>query len=64
MLGRRQVVRHKVLVLAFAGSNPAAPANSLTLPLFSEFGPFVSVKFPAVNLTLGRGWCYALSGGH
>ena len=28
MLGRRQVVRHRFLVPAFAGSNPAAPAIS------------------------------------
>src|SRR6266511_869028 len=27
MLGRRQVVRHRFLVPAFAGSNPAAPAS-------------------------------------
>ena len=27
LLGRRQVVRHRFLVPAFAGSNPAAPAN-------------------------------------
>ena len=26
MLGRRQVVRHQVLVLAFGGSNPSGPA--------------------------------------
>ncbi len=25
-LGRRQVVRHRVLIPAFAGSNPAGPA--------------------------------------
>lgn len=25
-LGRRQAVRHKVLILAFGGSNPPAPA--------------------------------------
>ena len=28
LLGRGQVVRHRFLVAAFAGSNPAAPANS------------------------------------
>ena len=28
-LGRRQVVRHRVLIPAFAGSNPAGPANAL-----------------------------------
>lgn len=27
LLGRRQVVRHRVLVPAFAGSNPAGPAK-------------------------------------
>ena len=27
LLGRRQEVRHRFLVPAFAGSNPAAPAN-------------------------------------
>ncbi len=27
MLGRRQVVRHQVLVLAFGGSNPSGPAT-------------------------------------
>ena len=27
LLGRRQVVRHRFLVPAFAGSNPAAPAS-------------------------------------
>ena len=26
-MGRRQAVRHKVLILAFGGSNPSAPAN-------------------------------------
>ena len=26
LLGRRQAVRHQVLILAFAGSNPAGPA--------------------------------------
>lgn len=25
-MGRRQAVRHKVLILAFGGSNPSAPA--------------------------------------
>src|SRR3954452_3143317 len=29
LLGRRQVVRHRFLVPAFAGSNPAAPAKSI-----------------------------------
>ena len=28
LLGRRQVVRHRLLMPAFAGSNPAAPANA------------------------------------
>ena len=34
-MGRRQVVRHQVLVLAFGGSNPSAPARdkSKILPL-------------------------------
>ena len=27
MLGRRQVVRHRILVPAFGGSNPPAPAS-------------------------------------
>ena len=27
MMGRRQVVRHQVLVLAFGGSNPSGPAT-------------------------------------
>ena len=30
IMGRRQVVRHQVLVLAFAGSNPAVPAKLRT----------------------------------
>ena len=30
-VGRRQVVRHRVLIPAFAGSNPAAPASSAAL---------------------------------
>ncbi len=30
LLGRRQVVRHQVLVLAFRGSNPCAPAMICT----------------------------------
>lgn len=29
-MGRGQVVRHQVLVLAFGGSNPSAPAKKLT----------------------------------
>ncbi len=29
-MGRGQVVRHQFLVLAFAGSNPAAPAKYCT----------------------------------
>ncbi len=28
LLGRRQVVRHRVLIPAFAGSNPAGPATT------------------------------------
>ena len=27
-MGRRQAVRHKILVLAYGGSNPPAPANT------------------------------------
>jgi hypothetical protein len=27
LLGRRQVVRHQILILAFAGSIPAAPTT-------------------------------------
>ena len=32
ILGRRQVVRHWVLVPAFAGSNPAVPAKNFSHP--------------------------------
>ena len=28
-MGRRQVVRHRILVPAFGGSNPPAPANCI-----------------------------------
>ena len=40
LLGRRQVVRHRFLVPAFAGSNPAAPANSIFMirPLNNDLG--------------------------
>ena len=34
MMGRRQVVRHQVLVLAFGGSNPSGPAKLSLLPAF------------------------------
>ena len=30
-LGYRQAVRHQILILAFAGSNPASPVSSLCL---------------------------------
>ena len=39
-LGRRQVVRHKVLVLAFAGSNPAAPARFSQCPGALPLSPY------------------------
>ncbi len=34
VMGRRQVVRHQVLVLAFGGSNPSGPAKLSLLPAF------------------------------
>ena len=45
MLGRRQVVRHRFLVPAFAGSNPAAPANLIGCAIESAG----SLSFAAVR---------------
>jgi hypothetical protein len=42
-MGRRQVVRHQFLVLAFAGSNPAAPARKLLSKSTSVKGAFFAV---------------------
>ena len=42
MMGRRQVVRHQVLVLAFGGSNPSGPAKLSLLPAFCRLVIFLS----------------------
>lgn len=34
-MGRGQVVRHQVLVLAFSGSNPFAPAKERVQPVWA-----------------------------
>jgi hypothetical protein len=41
-LGRRQVVRHQVLILAFGGSNPSAPAKSYLVDCSIGFLPYIS----------------------
>lgn len=41
-MGRRQVVRHQVLVLAFGGSNPSGPAKLSLLPAFCRLVIFLS----------------------
>jgi hypothetical protein len=38
-MGRRQVVRHRLLMPAFAGSNPAAPAKFFECPIWTD-SPF------------------------
>ena len=45
LLGRRQVVRHRFLVPAFAGSNPAAPASSSGRELLELFAHFEPARF-------------------
>ena len=40
ILGRRQVVRHLVLVQAFGGSNPSVPATKAVEPMLGFFRPF------------------------
>ena len=36
-LGYRQAVRHQILILAFAGSNPASPVSDLCLFLLARY---------------------------
>ena len=48
-MGRRQVVRHEFLVLAFAGSNPAAPAINLKAKRHSFFFLILYLNFLSMD---------------
>ena len=63
IVGRRQVVRHWVLVPAFAGSNPAVPAK-----LYNRVSDKVPWPLAAINnylcckAWLNRNYCPVLNG--
>ena len=43
LLGRRQVVRHLILVQAFVGSNPSAPTQKSTKSLSEHSRPLANL---------------------
>ena len=64
VLGRSQVVRHRILIPAFPGSNPGAPASDKPLFSLSYFGHIGSPELGAVARPLRRqGLCCVLQRG-